>query len=52
MLMTTLRTEPSCYVAAFTGELTPLNPKVRASICLEETIRAVGGLQFGPTDCS
>jgi len=52
MLMTTLRSEPSCYVAAFTGELTPLNHKVRASMSLEETIDAVSSLRFGTTDCS
>ena len=52
MLMTTLRTEPSCYVAAFTDGLTPLNHKVRASMTLEETIDTVSGLPFGGTDCA
>jgi 60 kDa SS-A/Ro ribonucleoprotein len=52
MMMTTLRTESNCYVAAFTGKLTPLNHEVRAAMTLEETMRAVSNLPFGPTDCA
>jgi 60 kDa SS-A/Ro ribonucleoprotein len=52
MMMTTLRTESSCYVAAFTGELTPLNHEVRASMSLEETMNAVDGLPLGSNNCA
>eukprot|EP00045_Choanoeca_perplexa_P006053 m.50621 g.50621 ORF g.50621 m.50621 type:complete len:529 (-) comp13442_c0_seq1:1144-2730(-) len=52
MMMTTLRSEANCYVAAFTDGLTPMNHVVRANMSLEESMAAVGHLPFGATDCA
>eukprot|EP00730_Choanoeca_flexa_P001009 TRINITY_DN10438_c1_g1_i1.p1 TRINITY_DN10438_c1_g1~~TRINITY_DN10438_c1_g1_i1.p1 ORF type:complete len:532 (+),score=122.70 TRINITY_DN10438_c1_g1_i1:1307-2902(+) len=52
MMMTTLRTETDCYLAAFTDGITPLNFDITPEMDLEQCIDRVSDLPFGATDCA
>ena len=46
----TAATEPQTHIVGFAGELVPL--PLSPSMRLDDAVRAVSDLPFGPTDCA